>query len=70
MMALLAINEIPLLIIGIIFLAFLVYTLHHITTRNLPASSKFLWFLVVILLCPVGMVLYYLIAANRVSLSN
>ena len=70
MIALITSTEVLLLSIGLVLLAFLVFTLHHIITRDLPADSKFWWIMAVLFLSPVGMVLYYLIGANQTKASN
>ena len=70
MIALLTLTDVLFLLLGLVFLAFLVYTLHHITKRDLPADSKFLWIMAVLVISPVGMVLYYLIGANQPRVSN
>lgn len=70
MIALINTTEFFFLIIGLFLLALLVFTLHHILTRDLPANSKFLWIMAVLLISPVGIVLYYLIGANQPKTSN
>ena len=70
MIALITSTQVLLLIIGLVLLAFLVFTIHHITTRDLPVNSKFWWIMAVLFLSPVGMVLYYLIGANQPKASN
>ena len=70
MIALITSTEVLLLIVGLVLLAFWVFTLHHITTRDLPVNSKFLWIMAVVFLSPVGMVLYYLIGENQAKASN
>lgn len=65
MIALITFTETLMLLVGLLVIAFVVNTLFHITQRDMPVQSKFWWILAVLLLSPVGIVIYYLIGAKQ-----
>lgn len=63
-------SYILLLIGGLLLLAIILFTINLIFKRDISTTSKFLWTLVVFFLCPIGIVLYYLIGANQPKVDN
>lgn len=64
-MALITLTETLWLVAALLFLLFWGYTLYRISNGRLAGNSKLLWMLVVLLLSPVGLVIYYTLGVSK-----